>query len=183
MGLGYNQYKRPYRNTVLLPYERKVQDKLEKKIISICELYKDGMSLRQIAAIHKVSHESIRQILKNHGIITKREYKLGLPNATPIGKRRTSGGYIEVYMGKDYPGANMLGWIREHRLVIQNHIGRPLMMWEIVHHKDRNKSNNSLENLELTTITEHATCLHCPYYTFFLQNTGRQYIAKEDLTK
>lgn len=46
--------------------------------------------------------------------------------------------------------------IREHRLIMENHIGRPLRRDEHVHHIDENKMNNSIENLMLVTPKEHA---------------------------
>lgn len=39
--------------------------------------------------------------------------------------------------------------IQQHRLVMQQHIGRRLLTTEVVHHIDRNPSNNSIENLQL----------------------------------
>lgn len=44
----------------------------------------------------------------------------------------------------------------EHRLVIEKHLGRYLSTNEVVHHIDGNKSNNSLENLQLMTNEEHS---------------------------
>jgi hypothetical protein len=37
----------------------------------------------------------------------------------------------------------------EHRIVMEQHLGRPLLKTEIVHHKDHNRLNNAIENLEL----------------------------------
>ena len=34
--------------------------------------------------------------------------------------------------------------VREHRLIMQQHLGRPLLSNEIVHHIDENKQNNEL---------------------------------------
>ena len=39
---------------------------------------------------------------------------------------------------------------REHRVLMEQHIGRRLEPWELVHHKDGNTQNNSIDNLELT---------------------------------
>jgi hypothetical protein len=47
--------------------------------------------------------------------------------------------------------------ILEHRLVMANHIGRELRTNEHVHHKNENKSDNTLDNLELLSHGEHTT--------------------------
>ena len=41
------------------------------------------------------------------------------------------------------------GYVLEHRLVMARSLGRPLAPTEVVHHRDHNKTNNSLSNLEL----------------------------------
>ena len=45
--------------------------------------------------------------------------------------------------------------IRKHRLVIAEHLGRELSSDELVHHKDGDKRNNRLENLEILSRSEH----------------------------
>lgn len=46
--------------------------------------------------------------------------------------------------------------IDEHRLVMEQHLGRKLARLEIVHHKDGNCRNNVIENLELMSLSEHS---------------------------
>lgn len=51
--------------------------------------------------------------------------------------------------------------VRAHRLIMENILGRPLTQYEIVHHKDGNKTNNDPSNLEILTRSVH-TKLHAP---------------------
>lgn len=43
-----------------------------------------------------------------------------------------------------------------HRHVMEQHLGRELLEEEQVHHKDGNKINNDIKNLEIMTCAEHA---------------------------
>lgn len=45
--------------------------------------------------------------------------------------------------------------ILQHRMVMEEALGRPLFPCETVHHKDGNRKNNKLENLQLLVVSEH----------------------------
>jgi hypothetical protein len=72
--------------------------------------------------------------------------KLGLPE----GEYLSYDGYIVISTTPD--GRKQ---IKKHRYVMEQHIGRALMPSEIVHHIDEDKLNNSINNLQICTRSEH----------------------------
>ena len=74
------------------------------------------------------------------------------------GGKRAHEGYIQIKLSPDdffYDMASSEGYILEHRFVMARHLGRCLQPWEIVHHKDGDRGNNRIENLELLTRNDH----------------------------
>jgi len=69
------------------------------------------------------------------------------------GRRKNRVGYILVY-APDHPNALKHGYILEHRLVMSQHLGRPLRPDENVHHINGTKDDNRIENLELWTTSQ-----------------------------
>lgn len=73
-----------------------------------------------------------------------------------IGHKKTrQDGYIAVYF-PDHPKSNKDGYIMEHDLIMECYIGRWLKDEEVVHHKNKIRNDNRIENLELMTFREHA---------------------------
>lgn len=54
-----------------------------------------------------------------------------------------------------HPKANQFGFVQQHRLVVERHLGRFLTSKEQVHHKNENKLDNRIENLQVMTRAEH----------------------------
>lgn len=65
------------------------------------------------------------------------------------GRFKTSSGYIDIWVGKDYPNCKNWGYYAEHRYVMEQYLGRPLEKNETVHHIDGDRTNNKIENLQL----------------------------------
>ena len=66
-----------------------------------------------------------------------------------IGKRRPHGRYMVIRTEK--------GWESEHRVVMEKHLGRKLSTKEHVHHKNHDRRDNRLENLEVILASPHAS--------------------------
>jgi len=79
-----------------------------------------------------------------------RKSQTGTNNSNYNGGRSTQDGYIIINVGNNV-------WKLEHRLVMEQHLGRELSTEEHVHHKDEITTNNNIDNLEVMTNSEHTT--------------------------
>ncbi len=66
------------------------------------------------------------------------------------------GGYRYCRTEPPHPNRNAKGLYPLHRVLMENKIGRLLTRREHVHHKDEDKTNDSIENLDLLSVEEHA---------------------------
>ncbi len=82
------------------------------------------------------------------------------------------GGYMYCRTIPVHPKSNSKGLYPLHRVLAENKIGRSLLQGEDVHHIDKNKMNNSPDNLEVLTKSDHTKkhkknidnlLLNCPF--------------------
>lgn len=55
----------------------------------------------------------------------------------------------------EHPNATKNGYVLEHRVVVENALGIVLPRSTLIHHKDENKKNNHIDNLEPLSAKEH----------------------------
>jgi transposase-like protein len=118
-------------------------------------LYQSGARPTDIVeTVGLASYDSLYSILKKHGVRTR--LSTGR-NANDWEEYVNREGYVVVKVPADWKyldtmrgghGGNGL-WLPKHRVVMANHLGRGLRPEEHVHHKDGNRANNEIENLQL----------------------------------
>ena len=138
------------------------------KLLNICrdkslleQDYKELGSQGAIAQKHNCSQSTINRRMKQLGIFIDKSHNGTKSPCWRGGRRKTSEGYIYIRMAS-HPHKDTHGEIAEHRLVMEKHLGRYLMPDELVHHINGIKDDNRIENLELTTRSEHASSIHLP---------------------
>jgi len=99
------------------------------------------------------------------------------------GRRKRKDGYIAILVPDDYPYPEMVDrhYVLEHRHVMAQALGRAIVLPEIVHHIDGDRTNNALSNLKLTTQADHELRYSGGYEAGFAD--GVKYAIKHHLTK
>lgn len=114
-------------------------------------MYEDeGMTVKQIGKSLGVSSKAVNKACKRLGVQMRRRGPKEGPGHTGWkgGVTTDKGGYLLRYKPK-HPNCNSGGYVREHRLVMEQKLGRPLESHEVVHHLDDDPANNHPDNLQL----------------------------------
>lgn len=107
-------------------------------------------TLAEIGTALGCPHQRISKLCKKHGIKTQRtgpRSGKGHPEWRG-GRRIDADGYICIYK-PDHPFCRNDKTVLEHRLVMEEILGRYLHPSEVVHHIDGDKQNNDIDNLQL----------------------------------
>lgn len=95
-----------------------------------------------------------KHMAKNYCQMHYRRFKLyGNPLTKLITGNKSPARY-KIVKRRNHPNSRSDGGILEHRLVMSEHLGRPLLPQENVHHINGNKKDNRLENLELWSTSQ-----------------------------
>lgn len=86
--------------------------------------------------------------VKKHHYVYKDGKKIRKYGARKIKSKIMSNGYLYLYT-KD-------GWRSKHRLVMERYLGRKLIKGEIIHHRNGDKLDNRIKNLQLLCLAKHS---------------------------
>ena len=101
--------------------------------------------------IEETTNSKNINISENHIQPTPKKSKM---SHVKTGRYISTRGYVMI-LKQDHPFTSMRGYMCEHRLVMEQHLGRYLTKQEEVHHINGNKLDNRIENLQLISPSEH----------------------------
>jgi len=129
----------------------------------------EKLTQQQVAARFGVCLSAIERACKRLGLKTQRTGpRSGNEHTNWKGGRVKVGRYWYLFEPAN-PMATKRGYVAEHRKIMADMIGRPLLQSEVVHHKDANPGNNDPSNLELFQSNaehlRHELVGRCPKWT------------------
>lgn len=148
------------RNALWRRYPTKVRTEMAR-------VYEREQSLERTALVFGCSHNTIRAVLREFGIQPRATGGRVNPPGTPPawGRRLSTNGYVTWFgwVSVREANGNRYHVIHEHRLVMERALGRALFRHEEIHHRNGDRTDNRLRNLELR-VGRHGTGMtHCPH--------------------
>lgn len=116
-------------------------------VAAMYAMYQTGRSLDQVAKVYRKTRQAVYDVFHTRGYELRSKPMRHLTYLDGIGFTEMKGGYLR--------GTTPYGRITMHKYVwLKNKGGVP--QGYVVFHKDRNKKNNDIENLELVKVEDMA---------------------------
>ena len=122
-------------------------DRNAAKVLEMCE---QGCNLDEIGREVGTTGVQVKKFLRRNGVMKEfPKATFGEKHYAWKGRLMDKDGYVTIHC-KGHPNARKhTHYVFEHRLVMEEALGRFLLPSEVVHHRDGVKHNNQLENLQL----------------------------------
>jgi hypothetical protein len=167
---------------VVMPKGAKPKVYPENLVTEVRRRYEDGATQTEVAESLGLGSHVIRRVMRRYGIQARAAVRrASAQRVCPMCSGRKSSdstlcrnccrrennpnwkgglyvgsdGYVRAY-APDHPWPRRNGQVLEHVRVMELLLGRRLLPTEAVHHRDHNRQNNELTNLELWNRSEHA---------------------------
>jgi hypothetical protein len=113
----------------------------------MCE---EGCSLSEIGRTVGTKNEEVKKFLRRNGVAKEfPTYAVGERHYAWKGRLVDKNGYVLIHC-KGHPNARKhTHYVFEHRLVVEESLGRYLLPTEVVHHINGVRDDNRLENLQV----------------------------------
>jgi len=114
-------------------------------VAAMFAMYETGKSLEQVGEVYRKTRQAVYDVFRSRGYPLRSKQLKGLTIRKGIRFTETKGGYLR---GTLPDGRRVL----LHRVVWEEANG-PIPRGFVVHHKDLDQKNNSIENLELIPLS------------------------------
>lgn len=113
------------------------------RIDEVREAYVSGLTTREVAKKFNIGNATVYRHCKD---IIRGKHE-ALKQSDKYKRKIIMNGYKRILIDGEY--------LLEHRLVMEIHLGRKLKIDEIIHHKNGNRLDNRIKNLQITNSFEH----------------------------
>lgn len=134
--------------------------------------WEKGFSQMEICKELNLSTGYMSRLFKKHNIPKRKmgywlpdrvktigKVKIGLDYHLITGRNSNKAGYVLLTI-KTHPNASKTGKVMEHRVLMEQQLGRYLDKQEVVHHKNEIKYDNRIENLVVMDRGKHVSLHH-----------------------
>src|SRR5579863_246863 len=129
-------------------------------LASLIASYVAGEPLKRIQERTGISQPALRHHFLEAGVRLRSHSEARTPQVKlrqSAAKKATAMAAARTHIHEGYRFVYAeTGYRREHRVVMERKLGRPLLESEIVHHIDGDRLNNDPSNLELTNQQDHS---------------------------